>query len=97
MVEKDFIDLKSILLANKKPISLVVFEKLEENFIKELSKFKNINFVKADISEEFENGVQNSSKVIMLLSVGKTNSKEYKRIKDFLGKLNKEILVEVLV
>lgn len=95
--EKDFIDLKSILLANKKPISLVVFDKLEENFINELSKFKNINFVKADISEEFENDIQNSSKVIILLSVGKTNSKEYKRIKDFLGKLNKEILVEVLV
>ena len=95
--EKDFIDLKSILLAEKNPISLVVFEKLEENFINELSKFKNINFVKADISEEFENGVQNSSKVIMLLSVGKTNSKEYKRIKEFLDKLNKEILVEVLV
>lgn len=95
--EKDFIDLKSILLAEKNPISLVVFEKLEENFINELSKFKNISFVKADISEEFENGVQNSSKVIILLSVGKTNSKEYKRIKDFLGKLNKEILVEVLV
>ena len=95
--EKDFIDLKSILLAEKNPISLVVFEKLEENFINELSKFKNINFVKADISEEFGNSLRNSSKVIILLSVGKTNSKEYKRIKEFLGKLNKEILVEVLV
>lgn len=95
--EKDFIDLKSILLAEKNPISLVVFEKLEENFINELSKFKNINFVKADISEEFENGVQNSSKVILLSAIGKTNSKEYKHIKEFLGKLNKEILVEVLV
>ena len=96
-MEKDFIDLKSILLAEKNPISLVAFEKHEDKFINELSKFKNINFVKADISEEFENGVQNSSKVIMLLSVGKTNSKECKRIKEFLGKLNKEILVEVLV
>ena len=95
--EKDFIDLKSILLANKKLVSLIMFDKPDEQLINELSKFKNINFVKADISEEFENGVQNSSKVIMLLSVGKTNSKEYKRIKDFLSKLNKEILVEVLV
>lgn len=95
--EKDFIDLKSILLAEKNPISLVVFQKPEDKFINELSKFKNINFVKADISEEFENGVQNSSKAILLSAIGKTNSKEYKRIKDFLGKLNKEILVEVLV
>lgn len=95
--EKDFIDLKSILLAEKNPISLVAFEKLEDKFINELSKFKNINFVKADISEEFENGVQNSSNVILLSSVGKTNSKDYKCVKDFLGKLNKEILVEVLV
>ena len=78
-------------------ISLVVFEKLEENLINELSRFKNINFVKADISEEFENGVQNSSKVILISSVGQTNSKEYKRIKNFLVKLNKDILVEVLV
>ena len=74
-----------------------MFDKPDEQLINELSKFKNINFVKADISEEFEKGVQNSSKVIILLSIGKTNSKEYKRIKDFLGKLNKEILVEVLV
>ena len=81
----------------KNSISLVVFEKPEDKFINELSKFKNINFVKADISEEFGNSLQNSSKVIILLSVGKTNSKEYKRIKEFLGKLNKEILVEVLV
>lgn len=95
--EKDFIDLKSILLAEKTPISLVVFEKLEEKFINELSKFKNINFVKADISEEFENGIQNSSKVILLAAINRTNSKEYKRVKDFLGKLNKDILVEVLV
>lgn len=95
--EKDFIDLKSILLANKNLVSLIMFDKPDEQLINELSKFKNINFVKADISEEFENGVQNSSKVIILLSVGKTNSKEYKRIKEFLGKLNKEILVEVLV
>ena len=95
--EKDFIDLKSILLANKNLVSLIMFDKPDEQLIKELSKFKNISFVKADISEEFENGVQNSSKVIILLSVGKTNSKEYKRIKEFLGKLNKEILVEVLV
>lgn len=95
--EKDFIDLKSILLAEKNPISLVIFEKPEDKFINELSKFKNINFVKADISEEFENGVQNSSKVILFLSVGETNSKEYKRIKDFLVKLNKEILVEILI
>lgn len=95
--EKDFIDLKSILLAEKNPISLVVFEKPEDKFINELSKFKNINFVKADISEEFGNSLQHSSKVILLSTIGKTNSKEYKRIKDFLGKLNKEILVEVLV
>lgn len=95
--EKDFIDLKSILLANKNLVSLIMFDKPDEQLINELSKFKNINFVKADISEEFENGVQNSSKVIILLSVGKTNSKEYKRIKEFLDKLNKEILVEVLV
>ena len=95
--EKDFLDLNSMLLINKNLISLVVFEKLEEKFINELSKFKNINFVKADISEEFETEIQNSSKVILLSAIGKTNSKEYKRIKDFLGKLNKEILVEILV
>ena len=95
--EKDFIDLKSILLAEKSQVSLIVFEKLEDKLINELTKFKNINFVKADISEEFENGLQNSSKVILFSAIGKTDSKEYKRIKTFLEKLNKEILVEILV
>lgn len=55
-----------MLLAEKKEsVSIVVFEGMSDSIINQLQKFKNINFVKADISDDFEEGVENSSKVIL--------------------------------
>jgi hypothetical protein len=97
-IEKDFIDLKSILLAEKKEkISVVVFEKFDSDIVNQLQKFNNINFVKADISEEFETGVCDSTEIIITAKIGQTDSKLYKQVKQLLERMNKKILVEVLV
>ena len=97
-IEKDFIDLKSILLANKKEkISVVVFEKFSSEIATEIQKFNNINFVKADISEEFESGVSDADKIILTAKVGQTDSKLYKKVKQLLERMNKKVIAEVLV
>ncbi len=96
--DKDFIDLRSILLAEKnKKISIVAFEALNEALIKEFQKFKNINYVKADISEEFDMGVEDSEEVIIAAAIGQTDSKLYKRVKQLLERMNKKVITEVLV
>lgn len=97
-IEKDFIDLKSVLLAEKKSqLAVVVFERLKNDTIQELQKFKNIQFVKADISDEFESGLENSSKAILVSSIGNTDAKLYKRVKQLLERMNKKIIQDVLV
>ena len=97
-VEKDFIDLKSVLLAEKKEqLAIVVFEGMKDETINQLQKFKNIQFVQADISDEFEAGIENVNKVVLVSSIGKTDAKLYKRVKQLLERMNKEIIQEVLV
>ncbi len=97
-IEKDFIDLKSVLLAEKKSqLAVVVFERLKNDTIQELQKFKNIQFVKADISDEFESGLENSSKAILVSSIGNTDAKLYKRVKQLLERMDKKIIQDVLV
>lgn len=97
-IEKDFIDLKSLLLAEKKEqLGIVVFDGMKDETINQLQKFKNIQFVKADISDEFEAGVENVNKVVLVSSIGKTDAKLYKRVKQLLERMNKEIIQEVLV
>lgn len=96
--EKDFIDLKSVLLANKKEqLAIVVFEGMKAETTSKLQKFNNIQFVKADISDEFETGIENINKVILVSSIGNTDAKLYKRVKQLLERMNKEIIQEVLV
>ena len=97
-IEKDFIDLKTLLLAEKKnKISIAVFESPNDLVIDNLQKFKNINFVKADITDEFELGVEDTKKVIIIAKIGQTDSKLYKKVKNLLEKMNKTIVAEVLV
>jgi hypothetical protein len=97
-IKKDFIDFKSILLANKKEfISCILFEEVDDRIIEELKKFNNINFVKAEISEDFCNDIENSKKMILFAKIGKTDTQLYKQVKQLLTKIGKEILVEVLV
>lgn len=97
-IEKDFIDLKTILLAEKREqISIVVFEEINDSITKLLHQFKNINFVRADVSQEFESGVEESRKVITIAKIGKTDSRLYKKVKKLLERMNKKIIAEILL
>lgn len=97
-LEEDFSDLKLLLLANAdKFINIITFEDIPNNIFSRFENIRNINFIKADISNEFVNSIANSNKVILITSVGKTNAKFYKQIKSMLNEMNKNILAEVLV
>ncbi len=97
-LEEDFSDLKVLLLANTdKRISIVTFEDIPNNILTKFENIRNTNFIKADISNEFVNSIKTSDKIILVESVGKTNSKFYKQIKSMLNEMNKNIVVEALI
>lgn len=97
-LEEDFSDLKLLLLANAdKRMSIITFEDIPNNILSKFENIRNINFVKADISNEFVNNITASDKVILIVSVGKTNSKFYKQIKSMLGEMNKNIISEAII
>lgn len=97
-LEEDFSDLKLLLLANAdKRMSIITFEDIPNNILSKFENIRNINFVKADISNEFVNNIAASDKVILIASVGKTNSKFYKQIKSMLGEMNKNIISEAII
>ena len=97
-LEEDFSDLKLLLLANAdKRMSIITFEDIPNNILSKFENIRNINFVKADISNEFVNNIAASDKVILIVSVGKTNSKFYKQIKSMLGEMNKNIISEAII
>ena len=74
--EKDLTDLKMTLLAKQdKQISLVLFEKLPSEIISELEKFKNLQFVNPDISNEFVTEINKTSDVILFGTINHTDSK----------------------
>jgi len=97
-LEKDFTDLQVDLLANKeKTISIVMFEKIADAMLQKLQGFKNIKFVKADISDEFLTNFSNVNDVMTIAKVGETESKFYKQVKAILAKTNKNIMKEILI
>ena len=97
-LEDDFSDLKLLLLANAdKHISVVTFEDLPKSILAKFENVRNINFVKADISNEFVNSLAASNRVIIVVSMGKTNSKFYKQIKSMLGEMNKTVISEAII
>ena len=97
-LEEDFSDLKLLLLANNdKHISIATFENIPNNILSQFANIKNINFVKADISNEFVNNINSSDKLILIVSIGKTNSKLYKQIKSMLNEMNKKVIAEAII
>ena len=65
--------------------------------MEQLKEFKNINFVKADITSEFVQSISNSDETVLFSSVGKTNAKLYKQIKMMLAEMKKDVAIEALV
>lgn len=97
-IKNDFIDLKSILLSVKnEKIAFAMFEDLEVSIMKQLQNFNNISFVRADISDAFENEIARADKVIIIGKIEKTDAKLYKRVKQLIKLMNKKVIVEVLV
>lgn len=97
-LEDDFSDLKLYLLANQdKKVSIAVFENISQNIAEHLQAYKNVNLVRADITEEFVQNIKNSDEVVVLTSIGKTNSKLYKQIKMMLAEMKKDVAIEALV
>ena len=96
--EDDLSEIKKVLLANNdKSVTIVAFSNIPNVIIRELQKYRNINYVQADLTEDFVNGISNAEKTILFVSVGKTDSKLYKSIKEILIDKNKQIIKEVLV
>ena len=97
-IEDDFSDLKLLLLANSdKRITMVSFENIPNSVLANLENVRNINIVNADISSEFVNSIGVADKLVLLASVGKTNSKFYKQIKSMLDEMHKNIIAEALI
>ena len=97
-INKDFADLKLTLLAkNNERISVISFEALDNEIIEKFKEFKNIKFIKPEITEEFMKAVNNSDSSVIIASIGNTDSKLFKQVKEFLKQINKPIIKEVLV
>ncbi len=97
-LEEDYSDLKIVLLANSdKQVSIVTFENVPQKVLSDLSTIQNINIVKADISKEFVSRISSSDKLILFVSINKTNSKFYKQIKSMLTEMKKTIITEALI
>lgn len=78
-------------------ISCILFEEPEQNISELLSKFKNINIVKAEISTSLYDSIDKSDSSILICRIGKTDSELYKSIKETLKIHNKQILKEILI
>lgn len=94
----NFFNIQKMLLENKEQnISCIIFNNPEQQIINLFSKFKNLDLIKADISEELVDSVAKADATILFAKVGKTDATLYKNIKEIIKKKNKPILEEVLV
>ncbi len=97
-VEKDFSDLKLSLISNQdKKILFAMFDNLPQSTYTQMQEFKNITFIKPEISTDFVNAVKNADEIIVVAKVGETDSKLYKQVKTIFKDINKHISKEVLV
>ena len=97
-IENDFSDLKLMLLANQdKNVSVVSFENISENIVRQLKEYRNVSLINADISKEFVQNVKNADEIISFAAIGKTNAKLYKQIKSILAEMNKKVSLDVLI
>ncbi len=97
-LEKEFKSFCAYLITNKnKKILFALCENIPANLMEKLKMFSNISVVQAGISDSFVTSVQNADQVVMFAKLGKTNSEDYKIIKNMIKENSKEIIYEVLV
>ena len=86
------------LLTNKNKRILFAFCGDVPNILNEKFKiFSNVFIMQAGISDSFATAIQNSDQIVMFAQIEKTNSEDYKIIKNMIKDNNKEIAYEVLV
>ena len=97
-INKEFKKLSAKFLSKSdRNTGLILFEQLPEPLNSQLKNFDNIVPVDAEISQTFKNALLNVDDVILVLSIGKTSSEDYKLFKDILKNMNKNIICEILV
>lgn len=97
-LEKEFKQFCAYLITNKNKRVLFAFccdipVGLSEKF----KIFNNISIVQAGISESFSAAIQNSDQVVLFAQIGKTNSEDYKIVKNMIKDNNRQIMYEVLI
>ena len=97
-LEKEFKSFCAYLITNKnKKILFALCENIPANLMEKLKTFNNISIVQAGITDSFVTTVQNSEETVLFAQIGKTNSEDYKIIKNMIKENHKEIIYEVLV
>ena len=97
-LEKEFKQFCAYLITNKNKKILFAFcEGIPVDFSEKFKAFANISIIQAGISDTFLSAIQNSDQVVMFAQIGKTNSDDYKIIKNMVKENNKQIMYEVLI
>lgn len=97
-LDKEQITLKRLFITNQnKQISLITYENLSDKTIAILKGYNNLNLIKADVSGDFVNALNNVSDVILFVGISKTDSEMYKQTKQIIKDMNKNVITEVLV
>ncbi len=97
-LEKELNDLKLILLAKQnKNFTFVMFDNISREIYQELVAFKNVTFIKPELSNDFILGAKDADEVFMFCKVGETDAKFYRQIKNLLGEMRKNITKEILL
>lgn len=96
-LDKEYNKLCAELLANSdKKTSFVYFDDLSDSVKSKLKGLSNSQ-IKADISPEFKTALKPVDNVVLIGSINKTSSENYKLVKHIIESLDKKVIYEVLV
>ena len=94
----NFLNIHKLLLENKdQNLSCIIFDNPDRQIADLLNRFKNLDLIKADISEKLMDSINKAKAVILFAKIGKTDAFLYKNIKEIVKRKNKPILQEVLI
>lgn len=88
----------SIIYSNENnKTAIITFNNISNDIGTYLEKFKNIQLLKADFSEQLFNQISQNEKFVLLLKINQTNTEDYKLIKQIIENNCKQIICEVLI
>ena len=89
--------IKNLFLQYRKKKVLAVNFVAGGQLAQQLSSYKNVKLVEAEINEHLLDLIDETEGIVMIASVDKTDSETYKQIKEFVKSAKKEVYAEVLV